>query len=108
MVGFFKPYYMKLYAWFLRLISPGYSCCAKCKIPWNHCNHKTVYHSDTSGTFATCDKCWANSSLYKLKEYYTKVYQEQESQIIKAGYKMDHSLEHMLNCVEKEFYKTHV
>lgn len=88
----------------LRLLSPGFGYCECCGLPWNFCETKAVYYSETSGTFSTCDVCWNNSTLDELKKYYTNVYNKQKEQIINAGYKMDHTLTHLLDCVTKEYY----
>ncbi len=90
----------------LRFLNPSYSYCQKCRVPWNYCNSKTVYTSERRGTFATCDICWNNSTLNKLKEYYTIVYKEQEKGHAGSEYKMGHTLEHLLKCVEIEYDRT--
>lgn len=90
----------------LRLLHPGFSYCEKCRLPWNYCNSKSVDYNESSGTFATCDICWNNSTIEELKKYYTIVYYKQLRSMMQAGYKMDHSLGHLLDCVEKEFDKT--
>lgn len=96
----------------LRLENPGYSYCHCCGIPWNLCNSKSVKTSDKSGTFATCQTCWDESSLSELIEYYTACYNDQEISLknlnFETGskYEMKHSLVHLLNCVKDEFNKT--
>lgn len=90
----------------LRLLNPCYSYCEKCGLPWNWCKEKTVYYSEHSGTFATCDICWNNSTLSELKQYYTNVYNKQCIDIDGTEYKMEHTLEHLLKCVETEYNKT--
>uniref|UniRef100_A0A6M3LP94 Uncharacterized protein n=1 Tax=viral metagenome TaxID=1070528 RepID=A0A6M3LP94_9ZZZZ len=61
--------------------------------------------SATSGTFATCDICWNNSTLDELKKCYTDVYKMQYESSIRDEYMMNHTLEHLLECVEKEYQK---
>jgi hypothetical protein len=96
----------------LRALNPGYSYCEKCKMPWNHVKSKSVRWSETNATFATCQECWDNSTLEELKEYYTDVYCKQRTSLIECNmkrgenYKMEHTLEHLLKCVEKEYFKT--
>jgi len=109
----------KFISWILRLFNLNYSCCKKCGLPWNHCNPYTVYtysnSSNRTGTFATCDVCWNNSTLEELKQYYAKTYQMQLSSLIRikvlsndmSDFTMEHSLDHLLMCVEKEYNKTH-
>jgi len=91
---------------FLAFLNPGFSRCAKCRLPWNHCKPKSVKTSKSNGTFATCDVCWDNSTLEELKSYYEQVYMMQKKQAFLSGYEMNHSLEHLLDCVEKEYNKT--
>ena len=73
-------------------------------MPWNHCNSKSVMYSENRGSFATCDVCWNNSTLDELKIYYGKLYREQENSLVRTVYNMDHTCEHLLKCVEKEYY----
>jgi len=94
-------------SFFLKIISPGFSYCEKCGLPWSFCNPKTVYYTNSRGTFATCDVCWDNSTLEELQRYYTIVYNHQKRSSIQSGYEMDHTLEHLLECVKEQYYKTH-
>lgn len=89
----------------LRVINPGYSYCEKCGLPWNWCKSKIVDTSKNSGTFATCDICWNNSTLQQLKQYYTNVYKKQCAGIYGTDYTMGHTLDHLLQCVEDEYNK---
>jgi len=98
---------IKLVVKILRFFSPGFSHCEKCGLPWNSCKPKGVNYSDHMGTFATCDVCWDNSTLEELNCYYTIVYITQKINMTKNGYKMDHTLEHLLECVKKEYLETH-
>ena len=90
----------------LRHFNNHYSYCAKCGLPWNWCKTKAVNYSENAGTFATCNVCWDNSTLDELKQYYTKVYNQQVESIKGTDYKMNHTLEHLLKCVEAEYLKT--
>ena len=92
---------LKVITYFLRLASPYFGRCAKCGLPWSHCETKSVPYSQGSGTFATCQYCWDHSSLEELKSYYSMVYSEQYRQSGKHG--MSHTREHLLNCVEEEY-----
>lgn len=92
----------------LRFFSPNYSYCEKCGLPWNWCKRKTVKYSEDSGTFATCDVCWNESTLQELKQYYTNVYRKQVRSLYGTDYKIGHTLEHLLKCVEAEYFRTHV
>ena len=86
----------------LQAANPDLSTCSKCGLPWNCCKHKSVLTSGHEATFATCDVCWDNSTLKELKGYYTEVYKMQEKSIEGTEYSIGHTLEHLLNCVEKE------
>ncbi len=88
----------------LREKNPTFSYCEKCGLPWNHCKSKTVMYSQNKGSFATCDVCWNNSTLDELKIYYAQLYRDQENSLIGTRYKMEHTREHLLKCVEKEYY----
>lgn len=83
----------------LRKANPNYSYCGKCGFPWNHCEARSVMHSKTTGTFATCKQCWENSSIDELKAYYTATYHRQSSS---TPIPMKHTLQHLLKCVEIE------
>ena len=95
----------KLIVLILEWLNPGFGCCAKCRLPWNCCTSKSVNTSSHRGTFATCDVCWNNSTFDELKGYYTEAYKMQEKDSIEAEFSMNHTLEHLLNCVEKERQK---
>lgn len=91
----------------LRYLHPNFSYCSKCGLPWNWCKSKTVMHSKDSGTFATCQYCWDNSTLVELKQYYTHTYRKQQRSLFGTEHKMEHTLEHLLKCVEIEYERTH-
>ncbi len=91
----------------LRFFNLNYSYCEKCGLPWNWCKSKSIYYSENSGTFATCDVCWNNSTLPELKQHYTNVYRMQARSLYGTDYKIDHTLEHLLQCVEAEYLRTH-
>jgi len=90
----------------IRFFYPQYSSCEKCGLTWNLCKSKSVKTTERDGTFATCDKCWEQSSLSEIKKYYTKVYKMQENSLRFTEYSMKHTLEHLLNCVELEYART--
>jgi len=93
----------KIIAPILRFFNRDFTYCEKCGLPFNWCDDKSVDTSEYEGTFATCQECWDNSTLEELKKYYTRVY---EKQVVCSKNNMNHSLEHLLKCVEDEFYKT--
>lgn len=88
----------------LRDAFPEYSFCKKCGKPWNTVKSKSVLYNKNIGTFATCVDCWNNSTLEELKGYFAVVYHEQAFESFERGLKMNHTLEHLLSCVENEFY----
>jgi len=110
----FKPVIQRVLRMFviiprvLRFLNPSYSYCAKCGLPWNWCKSKSIMTSEYKGTFATCDICWDNSTLPELKQYYTNVYRMQVKSLFGTNYKIDHTLEHLLQCVEIEYLRTHI
>jgi hypothetical protein len=91
----------------LRIVSHGFSHCEKCGLPWNFCNSKVVFYSKGSGTIATCDVCWNNSTLLDIQMCYATVYTRQKISLYGTPYKMDHTCEQLLKCVEEEYNKTH-
>ena len=97
---------LKIIVFFFRMISPGFGYCMKCKLPWNHCESKSIMYSHSSGTFATCQYCWDHSSLDELKSCYSMVYSEQYRQSGKLG--MGHTRQHLLDCVERDYKKEDV
>jgi len=42
-----------------------------------------------------------------LKQYYAETYRMQQRSLIGTKYKMEHTLEHLLKCVEAEYERTH-
>ena len=92
----------------LRFLNPTYSYCEKCGLPWNWCESKSVNINTYSSTFATCQYCWDNSSIEEVKQCYTKTYQKQQKSLMGTPFKMGHSLNHLLKCVEVEYERTHV
>ena len=102
-----KFYLVNIISAVLRFLNPHYSYCEKCKLPWNWCESKTVYTSSHRGTFATCQFCWDNSTLQELQLYYRDVYIRQFNSLRGTGSEMDHTLNHLLNCVEIEYNQTH-
>lgn len=91
----------------LRYLNPNYSYCSKCGLPWNWCKSKSVMYNSHSGTFATCQYCWDNSTVEELKQYYTETYRMQQRSLLGTQYRMEHTLEHLLKCVEAEYERTH-
>lgn len=91
----------------LRYLNPNYSYCSKCGLPWNWCKSKSVMYNSHSETFATCQYCWDNSTAEELKQYYTETYRMQQRSLLGTQYRMEHTLEHLLKCVEAEYELTH-
>lgn len=91
---------IKIVSRILRKLNPRYSTCEKCGLPWNHCTLKSVKTSGHASTFATCDICWDNSTLEELKEYYAHTYFMQNQT---STAPIDHTLAHLLECVEAEY-----
>lgn len=63
----------KIVVLILRLVSPGYTRCSICGLPWKYCQEKSIGFGGT-GYFSTCKYCWDNSSLWDLKTAYLKDY----------------------------------
>lgn len=66
----------------LRFLNPGYSYCAECGYPWNHCKSKSIPVCSTPGVlntlsiFAVCEECFHKLPLDKLKIHYTELYRK--------------------------------
>ena len=61
----------KISVLFFRFISPGYSRCELCGLPWKYCKDKSIYPEGIgSGFFATCQYCWDNSDLERINKAY--------------------------------------
>lgn len=58
----------------LRLISPGYSRCEICGLPWNHCEEHSIQLNDYHSVFATCEYCWEHSTREQILDAYYKAY----------------------------------
>jgi len=93
----------KLVSFLFRIISPGYSTCDCCGLPWKYCIPKSVPTSYGSATFATCQYCWDNSTLNELKIYYTDTYHMQKNSLYNTKYSMGHTLKQLLDSVEIEY-----
>jgi len=101
-----SPWLFKLVSSVLRKLNPHYSYCSECGLPWNWCEPKSVDYSMHRGSFATCDYCWENCTLGELKQHYITLYKIQSISATNYGYKMDHTIEHLLECVEEEYFNT--
>lgn len=88
----------------LRLLNSNLSYCERCGKPWSHCEGRTVMTSKHYGTFAVCKDCWSASTLAELKIFYTAVYRDQAQF---SPDHVEHSLDHLLACVEAEYQKEH-
>lgn len=84
--------------------NPNRSYCKRCWYVWSaNCSGRIVKTREDSGTFAVCLDCWKESSLEELKVYFTFTYLAQLKSIYyEPEYKIKHTLEHLLECVEKE------
>ncbi len=81
---------------------PNVAECKRCWLPWNKCKPKSVMTSPKQGTFAVCTDCWNEAELNELKAYYTVAYFGQIKSIAGSEYKVNHSLEHLLKCLEEQ------
>ncbi len=94
---------LKIVVYFLKLLNPSYGQCANCGLPWIYCKEKAVSIDNNSGTFATCEYCWKRLSLDELKYHYKSKYIDHKRESIKWGYPMNYTLDHLIDCVEKEY-----
>jgi len=86
-----------------QMANPNVSYCKRCWLTWSlETSGRTVMTSDDGGTFAVCTDCWKEASLEELKAYFTSTYLAQLKSVYHTEYKMEHTLEHLIECVEKE------
>lgn len=59
------PAVPRLWAFFERLRSPGFSTCWRCRRPWKYVEPHVVIYEQTDhgskGAFALCEACWTVS-----------------------------------------------
>ena len=91
----------------LRLASPGYSTCGKCRVPWKYVESKSVNFSRSCGTFAMCIECWKESSLVEILRHWSAVYRDQMRDTIEGGYELEGSFDDRINAVKVDFYLNH-
>ena len=89
----------------LRSLYSNLSYCGGCGIPWKHCQLKSVSTSNHNGTFATCTDCWNTLTLLEIRQCFKNTYESQEREG-QGKYVMNHTLAHLLQCVEEEYNKT--
>jgi len=82
------------------MISPGYTNCSICGLPWKYCKEKSIWTSH-SGYFATCQYCWDHSDLSELK----KVYKLNHGKYWRENH---NSLSDILIAVEKEYNNEYI
>lgn len=96
---------LKIVVFIIRIYNLRYSRCHRCGLPWNNCEHKSINTDSFSGSFATCQYCWDTSTLDEIEKCYIELYNEQEQSLFDM-YNMSHTLEHLLDCVRKEYVRT--
>lgn len=94
---------LKLISFILRLISPGYSTCNVCGLPWNYCIKKVVEYSSSSGFFATCQHCWDNSPIDIIEDAYEQMYRNHKLTSINHNIGYDPNI--MMSKVKEEYNK---
>lgn len=91
---------MRLRAWAERLLSPGYSCCLRCRRPWRHGGrigvpwHITDYGEPSrleenedgtltahggAGVFPLCESCWLALAPHTRMPYYEELLRRQDA-----------------------------
>lgn len=88
----------------LREKKPNESSCNCCGKPWSFVEIKLVPTGFGRGTFATCLECWYSSTLDELKQYYAECYISQKESLVGTNHSMVYSLQHLLDCVENEYF----
>lgn len=100
------PFVVKAY----QQLYPTNSTCEMCGLPWSVCTPKAVALDDSVGMFAVCKHCWDKATLLEVLEAHTKTYVSQCQTVCdkpRDGYMKEYPLEHVLQCVEKEYNNNH-
>lgn len=93
-----------------RKIYPQHSTCKICGLPWGACQSKAVNLDETTGTFSTCVYCWNKATLEDVLKAHTETYIDQCFSLSgqeRQNFITQRPLEYVLECVYKEYNKTH-
>jgi hypothetical protein len=52
-----------------RIVSPGYSWCRECGMPWKFTKEHVIRYDRWSGIFFTCESCWPKLSVEERVAY---------------------------------------
>lgn len=75
-VWFWEPILLirKIAGFFARLISPMYSWCYRCGMPWRVTKHHETWVTEGSGIFPLCESCWKELTPQDRLPYYRRLY----------------------------------
>lgn len=100
------PFAVKAY----QKIYPSNSTCGICGLPWSACTPKTVELDEIGGCFATCEYCWERATQEDVMKAHTDAYVAICLSLFEPDMQKfigKRPLEHVLECVCKEYDKTH-
>lgn len=65
----------KFAGFFARLISPMYSACGRCGMPWSVTKNHVTSITEIRGIFPLCENCWTYLTPQDRLPYYRKLYE---------------------------------
>lgn len=65
----------KIGGFFARLVSPMYSACGRCGMPWSVTKHHETRVTEGSGIFPLCEICWKDLTPQDMMPYYMSLYE---------------------------------
>lgn len=76
-VWFWEPILLirKIAGFFARLISPMYSWCGRCGMPWRVTKHHVTSVTEIRGIFPLCEHCWNVLTPQDRLPYYRRLYE---------------------------------
>lgn len=78
---FQPPTHDSLHAKAARLLSPGFSYCGRCGMPWARVEGHVTHYNNSSGCFPLCEGCWLVLGHPEARiEYYATLIRYWESQ----------------------------
>ena len=71
-----RTFIQRLKVWLARLMSPGYSDCLQCHMPWKYAEPHVTYlnrnhpGSEVCGVFPLCESCWKSMTPNERLKWY--------------------------------------
>lgn len=68
-------FFRSIAGFFARLISPGYSACVRCGMPWHVTKSHNTLVTEWRGMFPLCESCWKELTPQDRLPHYRKLYE---------------------------------